>query len=202
MARAKVMMKVHEPPKLATLIRDPLTEGHVGFNDVVGIAAGAHSHQLLGGVKLAAQHGQHVHPGMRFALQQVGNIIAVHFQAHRFCKGDGLGLVRRLLQHGSEAKELAFGRLIDHDFLMVLIHGRDPDGAGYHHISSPTRVADLPDALARNKGFDFNLSRQNCGFIVVQQGKQGNASQYLWAARHGSPRQAEWSAPDPSRRMS
>jgi hypothetical protein len=35
------------------------------------------------------------------------------------------------------------------------------------------------------------LSRQYCGLIVVEQGKQGNSFQNLWAARHRSPRQAE-----------
>ena len=110
--------------------------------------------------------------------------------------------MRRLLQHGSEAKKLAFRRLIDYDFLMVLIDRGDPHRAGDHDISLSARIADLPDALARSKGLDFDLCRQNRGLIVVQQGKQGNASQYLWAARHGSPRQAESTAPDPSRRMS
>ena len=126
-------------------------------------------------MKLAAQHGQHVHSGMRFALQQSGDVVAVHLQAHGFRDGDGLGLVRRLVEHGRKAKELAFRRLIDHDLLVVLIHGRDPDRAGYHHISSSARVADLPDTLARSKGLDFDLSRQNRGLVVVQQGKQGNA---------------------------
>ena len=74
-------------------IGDALAEGHVFLDDVVGIAAGADPHQLLRGVKLAAQHGQHVHPGVRFALQQNGDIVAVHFQAHRFFNGDGLGLM-------------------------------------------------------------------------------------------------------------
>ncbi len=51
------MMNVHDPPKLATAIGDALAEGHVFLNDVVGIAAGANPHQVLRGVKLAAQHG-------------------------------------------------------------------------------------------------------------------------------------------------
>ena len=89
---------------------------------------------------------------MRFALQQNGDIVAVHFEAHTsLADGDGVGLMRRLLEHGSEAKELAFRRLIDDDFLMVLIHGGDPDCAGDHNISSSARVADLPDALARSE---------------------------------------------------
>ncbi len=79
-----------------------------------------------------------------------------------------------LVEHGGEAKKLALRRLVDHDFLMVLIHGGDPHGAGDQNVSSSARIADLPDALARSKGLDFDLPGQNRSLFVVQQGKQGN----------------------------
>ena len=132
-------------------VGDALAEGHVFLDDLVGIAAGADPHQLLRGVKLAAQHGQHVHPGVRLALQQNGDIVAVHFQAHSLFQRDGLGLMRRLVEHGGEAEKLALRRLVDDDFLVVLVHGGDPHRAGDHDVSLSARIADLPDALARSE---------------------------------------------------
>ena len=112
---------------------------------------------------------------MRFALQQSGNIVAVHFQANSLFSRNGVGLMRSLLEHGGEAEKLALRRLVDHDFLMVLVDGRDPHRAGDQDVRSSARIADLPDALARREGLDFDLCGQHRGLVVVEQGKQGNA---------------------------
>ena len=50
-------------------VRDPLTEGHLLFDNLVGIAHGANAHQLLGRVKLPSEDGEHVHSRVRLALQ-------------------------------------------------------------------------------------------------------------------------------------
>jgi hypothetical protein len=41
------------------------------------------------------------------------------------------------------------------------------------------------DALARRKPFDFNLGSQDARFIVIQQFKQWNVSQFVGIAGHG-----------------
>ena len=38
-----------------------------------------------------------------------------------FLQGDGVGLVRSLIEHGGEAEELTRRRLVDDDFLSVFI---------------------------------------------------------------------------------
>src|SRR5947209_4772201 len=81
--------------------------------------------------------------------------------------------MRRLLEHGGEAKEFA--------------NGGDPHTSGHHDISPPTGVADFVNALARSKGFKLDLPSQHGGLFVVKEPKQGNASQYFRAARHRSP---------------
>ncbi len=92
-------------------------------------------HQLLRRVKLPPQHPQHIHPGERLALQQHGNIFLVHFQAHRLVDRHRLRLMRSLLQHRRKSEELSMRRLVDHDFLMVLVDRRDtrtrPDTTTY-----------------------------------------------------------------------
>jgi hypothetical protein len=41
------------------------------------------------------------------AFDQYVDIVAIHFDALGFFEGDGVGLMRGLLQHGREAEELA-----------------------------------------------------------------------------------------------
>ena len=94
-------------------------------------------HQLLRGVKLPPEHGEHVHAGMRLAFQQHDDVVAVHFDADSFFERHGVGLVRRLVQHGGEAEKLARRRFVHHHFLMVLIHGGDPHPPGDHDVSPP-----------------------------------------------------------------
>ena len=125
---------------------------------------------------------------MRLALQKNGDVVAVHFEADTLFQRDGVGLMWGLVEHGSEAKKLALRRLVDDDFLLVLVDGGDPHRAGDQNVGSPSGVADFPDALPRSESLDLDLSGQHRGFFVIQQGKQGNTSQDLWAARHRSPR--------------
>src|SRR5580704_5044242 len=126
---------------------------------------------------------------MRFAFQKSGDIVAVHFQANTFFNRDSVGLMSGLVEHGSKAEELALRWLVHDDLLLILINGSDPHYAGDQNVSSSARFADLPDALALRKGLDFDLCRQHRSLFIVEQSKQGNASQYFRAARHRSPRQ-------------
>ena len=70
MKMPKMMMKVHEPPNEATESATFSPDRLLFVNDLVGMAVGADAHELLRRMKLTSQHGQHVHSGMRLALQQ------------------------------------------------------------------------------------------------------------------------------------
>ncbi len=63
------MIKVHDPPKPATMsaMRSP----NVASSSMIslGFRLARNPHQLLRGVELPAQHGQHVHPGQWLSLQ-------------------------------------------------------------------------------------------------------------------------------------
>ncbi len=122
-------------------------------------------------MELPAQRREQVHSRVRFPLQQNGDIVPRYFQTFGSLERDGGGLVRGLLQHGSEPKELALRRFIQDHLLMVLVHSRDPDFTGDHHVRLPARVSLFVNALARSECFELNLCRQHRGFIVVEQGK-------------------------------
>ena len=55
-------MNVHEPPK-SDLVGDALAEGHFFLDQVVGVASGAIFYELLRGVHLAGEDGEHVEAG-------------------------------------------------------------------------------------------------------------------------------------------
>src|SRR5207249_3381166 len=95
--------------------------------------------------------------------------------------------MRRLLEHGGEAKEFAKRRLVHDNFLIIFVTRRKPHTFGYNDRSPPTGVAYFVNALARSKGFKIDLPSKHGGLFVVKEPKQGNASQYFRAARHRSP---------------
>jgi hypothetical protein len=161
-------MKVHEPPNPATV-------------------SAIHPHQLLRGVKLAAQHSEHVHAGERLALEQDRDIVAVDLEADGLFESDGRGLMGRLLQHGSETEKLAVLGFVDDDLLVVLIDRRDTNRTGNHHVGLPAGVAHFVNALAWREGLEFHLAREDSSFVCVEQGEQGNMFQYLGVAGHRTP---------------
>ena len=65
---------------------------------------------------------------------------------------------------------------IDDHFLLVFVDGGDADSAGDHDVGH-ARIAGLVDALARGEGFDFDLTGENGGLVVIEQGKERNAFQ-------------------------
>ena len=88
-------------------------------------------------MKLPSQHREHVHPRQRLALQQHGNVVPIHLDTHRFFNGRRLRLMRRLLQHRRESKKFPVRRLVDHHFLMILVHGRHPHPSRHDDIRLP-----------------------------------------------------------------
>ena len=73
--------------------------------------------------------------------------MAVDFQAHAFRIGDCSGLVRGLVEHGSEAKKLSLRWLIDHDLLMLLVDGSDLNRARHHDVGALSRFSHFVNAL-------------------------------------------------------
>jgi len=96
-------------------------EGGFLFDYFIRIAARANSDELLRGMELTAEDGEHVHSGVGLFLQQHHNVVAIDFKAFGFFEGDGVGLMRSLLEHGGKAEEFAVGRLVDDYFLMVFV---------------------------------------------------------------------------------
>src|SRR5689334_15749612 len=112
------------------------------------MASGAHAHEPLRGVELFAENGEHVHAGKRLALQKNGDVIARDLQAGGLFESDGVGLMRRLLQHRGETKEFAVSWLVDDHLLVILIDGRDPHASGNHDVSLSGGVAYFVNPLA------------------------------------------------------
>jgi len=76
--------------------------------------------------------------------------------------------VGRLFEHGSEAKEFAFRWLINNYFLLIFVNRGDPNFASDHYVSLAAGLSDFVDALTWTECLDFNLTRQDCGLVVVQ----------------------------------
>ena len=91
-------------------IGDAFAPGFARLDDVVRIPCRARSYQLLRGVKLASQHGKHIHPRMRLARDQNFNVAPCHFHADGFAHGVRVGLVGRLVEHGRKTEELAVAK--------------------------------------------------------------------------------------------
>ena len=126
--------------------------------------------KLLRAVILLAEHGEHVHAGLRLALQQHGDIVAVHLEADGLGIGDGVGLVGSLVQHGGEAEELANRGLVDHHFLLIFID------RGNAHVARDHDVAAASDRPARRcaagaQGLHFDLAGEDADLVIVQQRK-------------------------------
>src|SRR5579862_1581549 len=180
----------YERPRAAETrhrISDPLAESCLLLNQHVRVAACPKPNQLLRRVKLPPQHREHVHPRVRFALQQNQYVAAVDLDRHRVFGCDRVCLVRCLFEHGGEAEKFARRGLIDDYFLMVLVHRRHLYGPGDEDVGFVARIADLVDALPWRESPELHLSREDGGFVVIQQREQRDLLQCLWRARHSSP---------------
>ena len=153
------------------MVGDALAEGLFLVDHVVGVTAGADADELLAGVELTSEDGEHVHAGEGFALEEDGDVVAVDLDAGGLVDGHGAGLMGGLLEHGGEAEELAVAGGVDDDLLVVLVDDGDVDGAGDHNVGVVAGIADLVDALAGSELFDLDLSGENGGFVLIEQGK-------------------------------
>src|SRR5262249_11168878 len=161
------------------------------LDDFVGIATGPDADELLRGVELTAENGEHVHTCVRFALQQNKDVVPVDFEALGLFDGYGVGLMRSLVKHGSKTEEFAVGWLVDDDFLMVFIHGCDADSAGHHDVGASASVADFVNTLARRELFVLDLLGEKGEFVVVEKGEERNVFQSIGITGHRAPRAGE-----------
>ncbi len=180
------MMKVQEPPKRATVSATRWAKRGFLLDDLVGIAAGPAAHQLLGGMKLAAEGGHHVHAGHRFAKQQRFDGGAVHFQAGGLFDGVRAGAVMDLLDHGRKTEKLAVPRLVHDDLLVVLVKRGHAHRTGQHHIGAVGSFVDFVDALPGGKLSELDEGGKQVELLIVQQGKERHMSQLVFLARHDS----------------
>jgi hypothetical protein len=132
-----------------------------------------------------AEDGKHVHPGMWLALQQDKDVFAIHLYTGGQLAGYGLGLMRRLLQHGGEAEELARNRLVYDDFLMIFVYGGDAHPAGHNYISAVGGGSHLVNTLARFKGAKLHLSGENGSLVIIEAREERNLFEYFWSTGHG-----------------
>jgi hypothetical protein len=155
------MMNDQEPPKCATA-------------------------SALRRVKLTAQDSEHVHPGVWLALDENGDIVAVHLDAARFLDSNRVGLVRSLLQHGRKTEKLALGWLVDDHFLLIVVHGGNANLAGNHNVGVAAGVAHFINALARGEGFDLHLAAEDGEFVFIEEREQRDGAERFGTGTHRS----------------
>lgn len=108
---------------------------------------------------------------MRLLLEQGRKVIAIDFNAGRVCSGDGFGPVRRVLEHGGKAEELAGFGLLQDDLLMVFVVGEDTNPAGDQNIGPFSRIAGTEDVLVGRELFEIDLCGEHTEFVVVKVGE-------------------------------
>jgi hypothetical protein len=79
-------------------------------------------------------------------------------------------------------------RLVDQHLLVVLVHGRDPNGALHHDVCVLGRIADLVDPLPWGEALELDLGGEDGGLFVIEQRKERDVSEFRRVARHRSPR--------------
>ena len=94
--------------------------------------------------------------------------------------------MRCLFQHGGEAKNVSFGRLVDEHVLLVLVYSGDPDLARNHHIGRAAGVADFIDSLARGeRSCSSTWEAKTAASSSSRRSKSGTFFENLRFACHG-----------------
>jgi len=71
------------------------------------------------------------------------------------------------------------GGFVHHDLLLIFSGGRHSDYDKHYDIPVVRGIAGLENALTRRKFPDFNLLREDLGFVVVQKPKKGNVPKFF-----------------------
>ena len=130
-------------------------------------------------MKWRAEDRQHVHAGERLTLKQHCNVVAVHLEATSSLRA-AIALVWCGVCSSIEAKpKNSPSRLVDDDFLVVLVDGGDPDPAGNHDVRLAARITHLVNALPGREIFEFHLARQYGHLFFAEERKEWNVFQQV-----------------------
>ena len=125
-------------------------------------------------MELATKDSEHVHSGVGLFLEKNHDVVAVDFKTFGFFDSDSVCLVRSLFEHGCKSEKFAVGRFVDDNFLMVFVDGCDADLSRDHDVSVAIGVPDFVDALAGSEFFQFDLTREDGGFVIVEKSEERN----------------------------
>ncbi len=167
-------------------VGDAFAEGFLFFDELIGVAGGAKADEVLRGVELAGDDGEHVEAGGGFGVDEGGDVVAVDFEAGGGFGGDGGGFVGDLVEHGGEAEEVTVVGLVDEDLLLVFVGGGDFDGAAEEDVGGGAGVAELVDTLAGGEGAELDLGGEDAELIVIEEGEEGDVAEFVRRAGHGS----------------
>ena len=172
------MMKVHEPPKLATAsaMRSP----KVASSSItsLGLRAGAHPHQLLRGMELPPQHGRACPCRRAACAESASGCRCGRPRADASPRArPRVGLMRRLVEHRGEAEELAAApaRSTTTSWL-ILVDGRHADRAGNHDVGRSARHRRSCRCAGVGQTSSPRPGREHRELVVVQQGEQRNSN--------------------------
>jgi hypothetical protein len=168
------------------VVGDAFAEGLAFVDELVGVAVGAAGDDALGGVDLAAEHGEHVEAGEGFAFEESGDVGAIDLEAGGGFGGDGGGLVGAAFEHGGEAEEVAVAGLGEDDFLAVLVDQSDLDGAGEGDVGRPVGVAGFVDALVGGELAELDLLAEDGELVGVEQGEDWDLAEFVDEGHRGS----------------
>ena len=90
-----------------------------------------------------------------------------------------------LLEHGSKPEEVARARLLDDDFLVVLVEGGDANRTRHHNVSAVSVTADAVDALTGSKLLVFDLSGEHAELVIIKIREQWYTAKYFGRTPHG-----------------
>jgi hypothetical protein len=136
-------------------------------------------------MKLAGLHGEHVEAGRGAMGNERGNVVAADFKTGHLIVGDRRGLVRGLGNQGGKAEKVAVSRLVDEDFLLILVGGDDPHASGHDDIGVVAGTAGFEDALAWSKVANLDLSGEDSGLIVIEEFEKRDVAEFFGIAGHG-----------------
>jgi hypothetical protein len=120
-------------------------------------------------VELTGLHGEHIESGSGATGNEGSNVIAADFKTGHFIVGNRGGLVRGLGNQRGKAEKVPVVRLIDQNFLLILVGGDHAHVAGHDDIGVATGIAGFEDALTWSEVTNFDLSGEDSGLIVIEE---------------------------------
>ena len=143
----KKMMKVQEPPKLAT--ESARRWPKVVSSSMISLALRVTRDWMrrCAAWNWRCHEQEHVEPATSLRSKPE-RCHRGRLRSHDIVlKGDGGGLVFGLLEHGGESEEIAVLRLVHDDLLLVVVDGGEAGFAGADDVGVSSRFANFVDVL-------------------------------------------------------